>query len=40
MTLMSPFERAYALAVARNPALTAIEWETIAAALLAKAASA
>lgn len=40
MTLMSPYERAYALAVSRNPTLTAIEWEAIAVALLAKAAAA
>ena len=40
MTLMSRYELAYALAVSRNPTLTAIEWEVIAVALLAKAAAA
>lgn len=36
MSNMSPFERAYALAVARNPGLTAIEWDAIASAMLAR----
>jgi len=30
MSNMSLYERAYALAVVRNPRLTAIEWERIA----------
>jgi len=30
MSNMSVYERAYALAVVRNPLLTAIEWERIA----------
>jgi len=30
MSLMTPYERAYALAVVRNPHLTADQWERIA----------
>lgn len=34
MSNMSKYEQAYACAVARNPGLTAIEWEAIALAAL------
>ena len=32
MSNMSAYERAYALALVRNPTLTAVEWEAIATA--------